>query len=223
MRGLRVSNEASELRRRVTELEGVRRRLLAERLPDAMVATRARARSRRSFPGARTRSTPTSPLELWPDGTAPSLLYAREPQRMDPWLATGSSQETGRGLVRTQLAKVSSRAGDEDLVYCDSSFDVRVVGVSHGCVEDMASRLTRLGLRREDNPGRKLRVLYSTRKEGEEGCGAVIPTVHHDFRREPARGPGGNSARYVAVPAERSLVTRGGGGCRVVSDRESVV
>lgn len=138
-------------------------------------------------------------VRSWPEGYEPNVLFARDTGR------EGKKTDTPR-LRATKLVKCP-HTDDRDIVYSDSPFEIRVVGVYQAGQEQAnASKLLPV-LERTQSLRRRKRVLYSTRLEGPpyHAEQTQIPAVHYDFRRESRNEA---AKEYIAVPHSRSLVTR---------------
>lgn len=149
-------------------------------------------------------------LVMWPEGVAPSILYAREEE--DDGNAT-------HGMVATRLARISPRHDGRDLVYEDSSFTIRVVGSYVG--QQTASSGGSSGVNISGTGAARCsttdRIVYSMlhvadyKRTG--AAGATPPdstsdaadlktTIHYDFRNSPRQTM---KRPYAQVQNARSL------------------
>lgn len=119
-------------------------------------------------------------IEPLADGLAPSVLYARD--------------VTTDKLAPTQLASERPHREDPDLVYQDSSFEIRVAGMF---VRDF----DRYSMAHNNEL-----LLYSVQTDPTSGREAEsLPFIHYEFQRDASNSKTMPNT-YVPIPASKSLV-----------------
>ncbi len=160
---------------------------LRARVPRSVLEGGANGPFRRGFLSRMVRRiapVPPVKVERWENGLAPARLYA-------PFVADNDVP-----YAETELLFGSPSSNNDNLVYNDMPYEVRVVGM-------MVKSYDRF-----DNTNEL--ILYSTESCNSHQQSTSLPFIHYDYSRD-ATAATEKANKYIPVPASKSFVTGSSG------------